>query len=192
MELLKEYIKKYGIIDKERDILRIDSFLNHQIDIGFMNGVAKEFKRIFNDVKPDKILTIESSGIAIATLASTYFDYCPIVFAKKSNSLNVSNDKYVAFEKSYTRDTECKVQVSKEYLKEGENILILDDFLANGEASNSLVELCKQAKTNILGCGIVVCKAYQPGLKRLKDMGIRVECLAKIKSLNNDTVEFED
>lgn len=192
MKRLQEYIKKYGIIDIEKDILRIDSFLNHQIDICLLNEIAQEFKRIFSDIKPDKILTIESSGIAIATLVSTYFDYCPVLYAKKSDSLNVSNDRYITFEKSYTRATECSVQVSKQYLNENENILIIDDFLANGEALNSLVELCKQAKVNVLGCGVVVCKSYQPGLKRIKDMGIRVECLTKIKSLDNDIVFEED
>ena len=192
MKLLEEYIKEYGIIDKEKDILRIDSFLNHQIDIKFLNEVAKEFKRIFSDLKPDKIFTIESSGIAIATLVSTYFNYCPVVFAKKSDSLNIASDKYITYEKSYTRNVECAVQVSKNYLKEGENILIIDDFLANGEALNALVDLCKKAKTNILGCGVVVCKAYQPGLKRIKDMGIKVECLSKIKSLDNNSIEFEE
>lgn len=192
MKILENKIREFGIVKKEEDILMIDSFLNHQIDIKLMDEIAKEFKRIFIDVKPDKILTIESSGIAIASLLSTYFDYCPIVFAKKSDSKNINDEKYQILEKSYTRGIECLVQVSKNYLNEGENILIVDDFLANGEALNSLIELCRQAKANILGCGVVVCKSYQPGLKRIQDMGIRVECLAKIKSLDNDIVEFEE
>ena len=189
MKLLEERIVKDGKV-YPGDILKIDSFLNHQIDTQLMDEIGKEFKRIFNDIKPTKILTIESSGIAISTAASKYFDYCPIVFAKKNKALNMS-EAYISTERSYTRGHEYQISVAREYLNENDEVLILDDFLANGEALNSLVDICKQANCKILGAGIVVCKTYQPGLQRIKDMGIKVECLAKIKSLENNTIEFE-
>lgn len=189
MKLLEEKIINEGKV-YPGDILKIDSFLNHQIDTILMDEIGKEFKRLFSECKPDKILTIEASGIAIALATAKYFDNCPILFAKKTLAAN-SSDAYTAKEKSYTRGNEYTVRVAKEYLKENDNILIVDDFLANGEALNSLIEICKQAKVNILGAGIVVCKTYQPGLERIKKLGIKVECLAKIKSLDNNTISFD-
>ncbi|MDO4940625.1 MAG: xanthine phosphoribosyltransferase [Erysipelotrichaceae bacterium] len=190
MKLLEEMIIKYGKV-YPNDVLKIDSFLNHQIDIKLMFEIGKEFKRIFNDCKPDKILTIEASGIGIATAVSTYFDYCPVVFAKKDRALNMFNETYQSKEISYTRGSTKLIEVSREYLSENDNILIIDDFLANGEALNSLLDICRQAKCNVLGCGIVVCKTYQPGLKRIEKLGYRVECLAKIKSMDNGEIYFE-
>ncbi|MBQ0035724.1 MAG: xanthine phosphoribosyltransferase [Firmicutes bacterium] len=189
MKLLEEMIVKYGKV-YPNDVLKIDSFLNHQIDVNLFFEIGKEFKEIFKDCKPTKILTIEASGIAIAFVTATFFDNCPVVFAKKDGALNMFHDTYHADETSYTRGSKKYVEVSREYLCKDDNVLIIDDFLANGEALNCLLDICRQAKCNVLGCGIVACKTYQPGLERIKKQGYRVECLAKIKSMN-DGIEFE-
>ena len=191
MKLLEERIRQDGKI-LPGDILKIDSFLNHQIDVKLMDQIGEEFYNLFKDKKPTKILTIESSGIAIAAAASRYFDYLPIVFAKKTVAANMAKGAYEAKEHSYTRNIEYTVQVSKEYLHEDDRVLILDDFLANGEAMNALISICKQAKATIVGCGSVVCKTYQPGEKRIRDLGYDVEVLARVKSMSDDgQIEFE-
>ena len=190
MKILEERIRKDGKVFPG-DVLKIDSFLNHQIDVKLMDQIGEEFYRLFKDTNPDKILTIESSGITMACAASRYFNYLPVVFAKKKKTSNMSN-AYTTTEKSYTRNDIYTVQVSKEYLKEGERILMLDDFLANGEALNSLITICNQAKATVVGCGAVVCKTYQPGEERIRNMGVRVECLARVKSMENGVVEFDD
>lgn len=191
MKLLEEKIIKNGKM-LPGDILKVDSFLNHQIDIELMDEIGKEFARLFSDKKPDKILTIESSGIAIAQATSMHMNKAPIIYAKKTSASNMSSEKYNAEEKSYTRGLIYNIEVSKEYLKENQNILIIDDFLANGEALNALLDICKQAKVNVLGCGIVICKMYQPGYQRIKKMCDRLEVLAKVKSMDDDgRIEFE-
>ena len=192
MKLLEERIRKDGKI-LPGDILKIDSFLNHQIDVKLMEEIGKEFHRIFSSTGTNKILTIESSGIAIASLTSKYFGYIPVVFAKKTVAANMSKNTYQAKEHSYTRNIEYTVQVAKDYLSGQDKVLILDDFLANGEAMNSLISICKQAGAQIVGCGSVVCKTYQPGEKRIRDLGYKVEVLARVKSMNEDgTIEFEE
>lgn len=191
MKLLENRILSDGII-LDGDVLKIDNFLNHQMDVNLLDEMGKEFKNIFCDVKVDKILTIESSGIGIAVMAARYFNNCPVVFAKKGKSANIGGDVYECAERSYTRNIYYHVEVSKKYLKENENVLILDDFLARGEALNSLVSICKQAKVNVVGCGVAVTKAYQDGEKRIRDMGIRVESLARIKSMKDGLIEFCD
>lgn len=191
MKLLEERIRKDGKI-LPGDILKVDNFLNHQVDVKMMEEIGKEFYERFKDTKPDKILTIESSGIAIASAASKFFGYIPIVYAKKTVAANMSKDTYEAVERSYTRGIDYTVQVSKEFLHENEKILILDDFLANGEAMNALIQICDQANANIVGCGAVICKTYQPGEKRIRDMGYDVEVLARVKHMSDDgTIEFE-
>lgn len=191
MKELEKIIKKQGRVFPG-DILKIDSFLNHQIDVKVMDLIGEEFYRLFKDTNPTKILTLESSGIAIATAASRYFGFIPVVFAKKTAALNMSGATYTSHEHSYTRDIDYTIQVAQEFLKEGERVLILDDFLANGEAMNSLIDICNQAKVTITGCGAVVCKVYQPGEERIKKLGYHVESLARVKSLENNTVEFAD
>lgn len=192
MKELQERIIKDGEV-LPGDILKIDSFLNHQVDVKLMDHIGEEFYHIFKDSNPDKILTIESSGIAIASATSRYFGYIPVLFAKKTVAANMSGNTYSCIEHSYTRNIEYTVQVSKEYLHENERILILDDFLANGEAMNSLINICNQAKAIVVGCGTVVCKSYQPGKQRIKDLGYDVKVLANIASLNNDgTIVFEN
>lgn len=189
MKLLEEKIISDGEI-LEGDILKIDSFLNHQIDVNLLDEMGKEFKRIFSDVDVNKILTIESSGIGIAVMAAKYFGNCDVVFAKKGKSSNVGGDVYECIEKSYTRNAFYHVQVSKKYLNENDRVLILDDFLANGEALHALIDICSQANAKVLGAGVAVCKAYQPGEQRIKDMGVNVVALARIKSMSDDAIEF--
>ncbi|MBQ6479186.1 MAG: xanthine phosphoribosyltransferase [Erysipelotrichaceae bacterium] len=191
MKLLEERIIRDGRI-LPGDILKIDSFLNHQIDVRLLDEIGEEFHRLFMDCRPDKILTIEASGIAIATATSRSFGYIPVVFAKKTAASNMSDAVYQASEHSYTRNIDYVIQVAKDYLKEGERILILDDFLANGEAMNAMIEICKMAKAEIAGCGSVVCKTYQSGEQRIKDLGYKVEVLARVKSMTDDgKIEFE-
>ena len=191
MKLLEERIIKDGKV-LPGDILKIDSFLNHQIDVELLDELGAEFHRLFKDTNPDKILTIEASGIAIATATSRYFGYIPVVFAKKTATSNMSKDAYQASEHSYTRNIDYTIQVAKDYLKEGERVLILDDFLANGEAMCAMIKLCELAKAEVAGCGSVVCKLYQPGEQRIKDLGYKVEVLARVKSMTDDgQIEFE-
>ncbi|MBQ6334499.1 MAG: xanthine phosphoribosyltransferase [Erysipelotrichaceae bacterium] len=191
MKLLEERIRKDGKI-LPGDILKIDNFLNHQIDVELMDQMGEEFYRLFKDKKPNKILTIESSGIAIAAAASRCFGYIPVVFAKKTVAANMAKNAFEAKEHSYTRNIEYTVQVSREYLGPEDRVLILDDFLANGEAMNALINICKQAEAQIVGCGSVVCKTYQPGEQRIKDMGYEVEVLARVKAMSDDgQIEFE-
>ena len=191
MKLLEDRIIKDGKI-LPGDILKVDSFLNHQIDVKMMEEIGKEFYRLFKDCNPNKILTIESSGIAIAFDTSRCFDYIPVVYAKKSEAANMSDDTYHAKERSYTRNIDYTIRVSKEYLNEGDRVLILDDFLANGEAMLGLIKICNDAKAEIVGCGAVICKAYQPGLARVKEAGYDVQVLAKVKALGDDgSIEFE-
>ena len=178
MKLLEDRIRKDGKI-LPGDILKIDNFLNHQIDVKLMDQIGEEFHRLFKDKGPDKILTIESSGIAIAAAASRCFGYIPVVFAKKTVAANMSKGTYEAKEHSYTRNIEYTVQV-------------VDDFLANGEAMNALISICRQAGAKIVGCGSVVCKTYQPGEQRIKDLGYDVEVLARVRSMSEDgQIEFD-
>ena len=191
MKLLKDRILKEGKVFPG-DILKIDSFLNHQVDVELMDEIGKEFHNLFKDTNPTKILTIEASGIAIACGVSKYFSYCPVVFAKKGKALNMDNDKYVAHAKSYTRDEVFNVTVAKEFLNENDKVLIIDDFLANGEATASMFDICEQAKAEIVGCGVVVSKTYQAGEDRIRNKNVHLEILARIKSLENGVIEFEE
>ena len=191
MKLLEDRIRKDGKM-LPGDILKIDNFLNHQIDTRLMDQIGEEFYHLFKDANPNKILTIEASGIAIAMAAARYFGYIPVVFAKKKAAANMSQDTYSARERSYTRNVEFIVQVAKEYLNEDDRVLILDDFLANGEAMNALIDICNQAKATIVGCGSVVCKTYQPGEQRIKDLSYQVEVLARVSRIGDDgSIEFE-
>ncbi|MDR0880522.1 MAG: xanthine phosphoribosyltransferase [Clostridioides sp.] len=191
MESLKNKIMSEGIV-LGGDILKVDSFLNHQIDVGFLNEIGKEFKNRFKDVKVDKILTIEASGIAIASITAQYFGNVPVVFAKKSESKNLDSDVYETKVYSFTKDRDYAVKVSKKYLSEGENILILDDFLANGRAAVGLMDIVKQANANVVGLGIVIEKGFQDGGQILRDSGVRLESLAIIDSIADGKLEYRD
>lgn len=192
MKKLTDRIRKDGKV-LPGDILKVDNFLNHQIDVKLMDEIGEEFYRLFKDEDINKILTIESSGIAIATAASRYFNYIPVVYAKKTVAANMAKDVYERMEHSYTRNIEYTVQVARQFLGENDRILILDDFLANGEAMKALIGICNDAKAKVVGCGVVVCKTYQPGERSLKELGYNVKVLARVKSMSdNGQIEFEE
>ena len=182
MQLLEERIRKDGIV-KPGNILKVDSFLNHQMDIPFINELGKEFKRRFADAPITKILTIEASGIGIACLVAQHFNV-PVVFAKKTKTINIYSDTYNATVHSYTHKRDYDIVVSKEFLSKEDNVLIIDDFLAKGSALTALLMLIEKAGAKTAGAGIVIEKAYQGGGNLVRDMGIRVESLAKIKSIS--------
>lgn len=185
MELLKERILKDGNV-KAGNVLKVDSFLNHQIDITLLNEIGKEFKRIFSDSKITKILTIEASGIGIACITAQYFNV-PVVFAKKSQSKNIDGDVFLSQVKSYTHGMTYDVIVSKKFISNDDNILILDDFLANGCALSGLADIVRDSGASLAGAGIVIEKGFQEGGKNLRAQGIRVESLAIIESMDENT-----
>ena len=182
MKLLEDRILKDGHIGAD-NVLKVDSFLNHQIDVNFVCELGKEFYRLFKDENITKILTIEASGIGIACLAALYFGV-PVVFAKKTKTINIYSDTYNATVHSYTHKKDYDIVVSKEFLSKEDNVLIIDDFLAKGSALTALLMLIEKAGAKTAGAGIVIEKAYQGGGNLVRDMGIRVESLAKIKSIS--------
>ena len=182
MNFLEERIQKAGIV-KEGNVLKVDSFLNHQIDVNFVCELGKEFYRLFKDENITKILTIEASGIGIACLTAQYFNV-PVVFAKKTKTINIYSDTYNATVHSYTHKRDYDIVVSKDFLSKEDNVLIIDDFLAKGSALTALLMLIEKAGAKTAGAGIVIEKAYQGGGNLVRDMGIRVESLAKIKSIS--------
>ena len=182
MNFLEERIVKGGVV-KKGNVLKVDSFLNHQIDVNFVCELGKEFYRLFKDENITKILTIEASGIGIACLAAQYFGV-PVVFAKKTKTINIYSDTYNATVHSYTHKKDYDIVVSKEFLSKEDNVLIIDDFLAKGSALTALLMLIEKAGAKTAGAGIVIEKAYQGGGNLVRDMGIRVESLAKIKSIS--------
>ena len=182
MKLLEDRILKDGHIGAD-NVLKVDSFLNHQIDVNFVCELGKEFYRLFKDENITKILTIEASGIGIACLAAQYFGV-PVVFAKKTKTINIYSDTYNATVHSYTHKKDYDIVVSKEFLSKEDNVLIIDDFLAKGSALTALLMLIEKAGAKTAGAGIVIEKAYQGGGNLVRDMGIRVESLAKIKTIS--------
>ncbi|MDF2840844.1 MAG: xanthine phosphoribosyltransferase [Clostridia bacterium] len=188
MHLLKEKILKEGK-RLEGNILKVDSFLNHQIDVALLNEIGKEFKRRFQDKNITKILTLEVSGIAIAVIAAQYF-HVPVVFAKKTESKNLDKEVYEGSVYSFTKAQHYKIRVSKEYLHKGDNILVIDDFLANGQAILGLKEIVDAADANLVGVGIVIEKGFQKGGSLLRAAGINIESLAIIDSLEEDEIVF--
>lgn len=182
MKLLEDRILKDGHIGAD-NVLKVDSFLNHQIDVNFVCELGKEFYRLFKDENITKILTIEASGIGIACLTAQYFGV-PVVFAKKTKTINIYSDTYNATVHSYTHKRDYDIVVSKEFLNKDDNVLIIDDFLAKGSALTALLMLIEKAGAKTAGAGIVIEKAYQGGGNLVRDMGIRVESLAKIKSIS--------
>ena len=188
MELLKERILKDGTI-KPGNILKVDSFLNHQMDISLINEIGKEFKRRFSDVPITKILTIEASGIGIACIAAQYFNV-PVVFAKKSQSLNLDGEMYTTKIQSFTHKKVYDVILSKKFLNADDHVLIIDDFLANGCALRGLIEIIRQSGATLEGAGIVIEKGFQKGGDDLRAAGIRVESLAIVDSMTDDSLTF--
>ena len=188
MELLKNKIMTEGRIEYP-DILKVDSFLNHQLDIAFLNELGKEFKERFKDKKISKILTIEASGIAIASIAAQYFN-APVVFAKKVDSKNLDKEIYESDVYSFTKGKTYKIKVSKRYLSPEDQILILDDFLANGRAALGLIDIVNQAGAKLEGIGIVIEKGFQEGGELLRSRGVNLESLVIIDSFNDGEVVF--
>lgn len=189
MKLLEERILRDGKIGAG-DVLKVDCFVNHQIDVPFMNEVTKEFYKLFKDENVTKIVTIEASGIGIACLAATHFNV-PVVFAKKTPTNNIFGDVYTAQVYSYTHERNYTVRISKEFLNSDDRVLIIDDFLAKGSALTALISLVQNAGATVVGAGIVIEKMYQNGGKIIRDSGIRVESLAKIRSMDENGIIFE-
>ena len=191
MELLKQRILRDGKV-KGTDVLKVDSFLNHQMDVKLFAEMGKEFKRRFADCEVNKILTIEASGIGIACVTAQFFD-CPVIFAKKNQTKNIAGEIYTAEVESFTHGRVYQIRVAKEFLRPGDKVLIIDDFLANGAALMGLSKLVEDAGAQVVGAGIAVEKAFQPGGKMLREKGVRIESLARVKSLSEENgVEFVD
>ena len=184
MQLLEDRIRRDGKV-APGNVLRVDSFINHQMDIALMEQLAQEFFRRFSGVRVDKVLTVEASGIAIATLVAQAFGV-PLVFAKKAKTANLPDDVYAATVRSYTHGNVNQVIVSKEFLHSGEHVLLIDDFLARGEALQGLIDLVAQAGGTVAGAGILIEKAFQDGGERIRSQGVRVESLARVQSMSDD------
>ncbi len=190
MKLLEERIIADGKVIGD-DILKVDMFLNHQIDVNLLQEIGKEFKRRFDGCNINKILTIEASGIGIACITAQYFSV-PVVFAKKGAHKNVGDNVYSTVVHSFTKGTDSLVAVSKDYIKKGDRILIIDDFLANGAAVSGLIDIIKQADAELEGVGIAIEKGFQPGRKVLEEKGARVESLAIIEKMGNGSITFKE
>ena len=188
MDLLKKKILEEGQV-YAGNILKVDCFLNHQIDCGFLAEVGKEFHRLYKDEGVNKILTIEASGIAIGAMVAQEFG-CPLVFAKKNKTKNIAGDVYTAPVESFTHGTTYNIMVSKKFLNPGDRVLIVDDFLAIGNALKGLISLVKESGAELVGCGTVIEKGYQHGGDKLRADGIRVESLAIIESMDADKGEI--
>lgn len=189
MQLLEDRIRRDGKV-APGDVLRVDSFINHQMDVALLAQLAAEFHRLFREDGVDKVLTIEASGIGIACLTAQAFGV-PMVFAKKAKTTNLPDTVYTSTVQSYTHNTVNSIVVSREFLHAGERVLLIDDFLAHGEALNGLIDLVNQAGGTVVGAGIVIEKAFQDGGDKLRRRGIRVESLARIASMSvEDGVRF--
>ena len=187
MQLLKDRIRKDGKI-KEGNVLKVDSFLNHQMDVKLFQEIGKEFKRRFADEEITKILTIEASGIGIACVAAEVFDV-PVVFAKKTQTKNIAGDVYTTKVESFTHGRVYDIIVSKEFLGKGDKVLLIDDFLANGKALEGLAELVTKSGAELLGAGVVIEKGFQVGGDIIRSKGIHLESLAIVESMDEKTGE---
>lgn len=191
MQLLKERILKDGKV-RSGNVLKVDSFLNHQMDIELFGELGKEFKRRFADQTVTKILTIEASGIGIACIAAQYFNV-PVVFAKKNQTKNIAGDVYTSKVESFTHGRIYDIIVSKDFLKPEDKILVIDDFLANGAALLGLINLIRDAGATLVGAGIVIEKGFQEGGRLVRGSGVRVESLAIIEAMHENTgIVFRD
>ena len=187
MQLLKDRIRKDGKI-KEGNILKLDSFLNHQMDVKLFQEIGKEFKRRFEGEEITKILTIEASGIGIACVAAEVFDV-PVVFAKKTQTKNIAGDVYTTKVESFTHGRVYDIIVSREFLGKGDKVLLIDDFLANGKALEGLAELVKKSGAELVGAGVVIEKGFQVGGDIIRSKGIHLESLAIVESMDEKTGE---
>lgn len=189
MQLLKDRILKDGQVIGDQ-VLKVDSFINHQMDAQLMYEMGREFKRRFHSEKITKILTIEASGIAIACLAALHFQV-PVIYAKKHQSVNLDKDTYQSSVYSFTKNTSYDVRVARKFLCKEDRVLIIDDFLANGNAATGLVDIVNQAGAEVVGVGIAIEKGFQPGRKVLEDKDIKVESLAIVESMNESKIKFK-
>lgn len=188
MKILEDRIRKDGRVRKG-NVLKVDSFINHQMDIGLFEEMAKEWKRRFSNKPINKILTIEASGIGIAAIVAKEFGV-PVVFAKKSMSVNLDGNNYVTHIQSFTHNKTYEVIVSKKYLSEADHVLIIDDFLANGCALMGLLELIEAAGATVEGIGIAIEKGWQAGGRIMREKGIQLESLAIVEEMNDETGEI--
>lgn len=190
MQALEERIRRDGIV-REGNILKVDNFLNHQCDTAPYDELGAEWARLFAGRPVDKILTIESSGIGLACVAARHFGNVPVVFARKTESLNLDGSQYRSHIVSYTKKREYDVIVAKRFIQEGEHMLIIDDFLAMGCALNGLLEICEDAGAVVEGIGIAIEKGFQPGGKSLRERGYNLESLAVVSSMDPETGAIE-
>lgn len=188
MEKLKQRILKDGQV-RNGEVLKVDSFLNHQMDIDLLDEIGAEFQRLFQDENITKILTIEASGIAIACMAARHF-HVPVVFAKKAKSLNLDGELYTSKVHSFTYDRDYDITVSKKFIQSDDRILIIDDFMANGKAMDGLIDICQQAHAQVVGIGICIEKGFQGGGDRLRKEGYRLESLAIVESMEPGHIVF--
>ena len=184
MHLMEERIRKDGIV-RAGNVLKVDGFLNHQMDIALFNEMGKEFFRLFGSEQVTKIVTIEASGIGIACIAAQYF-HVPVVFAKKSESKNLDGDVYTSSVASFTHNKVYDIRISKKYLSSQDRILLIDDFLAKGNALLGLLDVCQQSGATVVGAGIAIEKGFQEGGQLLRKRGLRVESLAIVESMTED------
>ncbi len=190
MEILHQRILADGVV-KEGNILKVDSFLNHQIDISLLNEIGREFYRLFGKENINKIITIESSGIAIAAIAAQYFNV-PIVFAKKAASKNIDGEVYSSLIRSYTHGNDYTAILEKKFLGPNDRVLILDDFLATGKAQLGLLDIARQAGATVAGIGVVIEKGFQGGGDHLRDAGYNLKSLAIIDEMTPDGIVFRN
>ena len=188
MKFLEERIKKDGIV-KPGNVLKVDSFINHQMDTELISELGKEWKKLFAEKPINKILTIEASGIGIACITAMHFNV-PVVFAKKAKSINLEGEMYTAEVESFTHKRTNQVIVSKKFLSEEDHVLIIDDFLANGCALQGLIQICQAAGAKVEGIGIAVEKGFQPGGRMIRNLGYQLESLAIVESMDAETGEI--
>lgn len=188
MKILLDRIRKDGVV-KAGNVLKVDKFLNHQMDVKLFREFGKEFQRRFEGEEINKILTIEASGIGIACIVADYFDV-PVVFAKKTQTKNIAGDVYTSKVESFTHGKVYDIIVSKEFLGKGDKVLIIDDFLAKGAALEGLASLIQDSGAELVGAGIVIEKGFQDGGRRIREKGIRVESLAIVDEMNDETGEI--
>lgn len=188
MRILEERILKDGKVFSG-NVLKVDSFLNHQIDVKLLAEIGKELKKLYNDCAITKVLTIEASGIGVGCMVAQFFD-CPLIFAKKSKTINIKGDVYTSQVESFTHQCTYDIIVSKDFLKNTDTVLIVDDFLAKGNALNGLIDIVRQAGAKLAGCGIAIEKGYQGGGDKLRNQGVRVESMAIIEKMDDKTGEI--
>lgn len=185
MKLLEERILKDGKIFEE-NVLKVDSFLNHQLDVKLLSAIGEELKNKYSDCDITKILTIEASGIGVGCMVAQFFN-CPLLFAKKSKTINIKGDVYTSKVESFTHRCTYDIIVSKDFLSPNDNVLIVDDFLAKGNALNGLIDIVNQSGAHLAGCGIAIEKAFQGGGDKLRAKGIRVESMAIIEDMDSES-----